>query len=398
MIYLSCHHLNNYGIDLMDALRTYENKFLGVPLELFNGKLVLLIDEAHAQKNWAAIIKDVYDRSKNVFVIISGSVALAFNTTTDLARRSVTEWLFPVSFMEYNLLNSQGTGSFIYPPKNTASDIQNALFFSDAKGAAVHIDNISKVLTAQYFSKIPSITINLENYMLSGGFPFLIGEKDNAAIYEKLIDILNRIIKEDMPLFSPLGKLTLSKTMPILLFLASNRSGGVSIASISRNFGISEASVFNLLNALEKAGVIFSIKPYGSAKNMANSAWKYYFSSPTLQASLLWSIGKLNRSSETMGPLLETAVADTLYRKNILSSHKVNGLFFDYRKGGADFIVKTPLGSIAVECGWGEKETSQVKKTMREISAYMGINVCNSVDRENMDNILSIKKELFLMM
>ena len=71
MIYLSCHHLNNYGIDLMDALRTYENKFLGVPLELFNGKLVLLIDEAHAQKNWAAIIKDVYDRSKNVFVIIS---------------------------------------------------------------------------------------------------------------------------------------------------------------------------------------------------------------------------------------------------------------------------------------------------------------------------------------
>ncbi len=397
-LYLSCDRLVEFGVGLQEVLSIYENKFLGGPLETYKGKLILLIDEAHYDKNWPLVIKTVYDRSKNVLILVSGSSAIAFGMTTDLVRRAKTEWLFPLRFMEYVLFKSAKTKNIIHPPTHTAENLQNALFLTrSANEAYSRLTSVIKETRTQYLSKIPSLQSDMEQYMLLRGFPFTISEPDESVLYEKTLDMLRRVVEEDLPLFSNIGKKLTSKAFPILSLIACNKGGGVSIKSIAGNFSdISEASVFRLFEGLEKAGVLFPVKPYGGPEKIANAAWKYYFSTPVLQASLMWRIGKLDKTSETLGPLLETTVANVLWRINVLQSRLISGLYYDYKKGGADFIVKTPNGLIAIETGWSDKGAKQVRQTIENVSAYMGIIISGSAERIT-ENMITLPKEIILL-
>ncbi|MFA4819541.1 MAG: ATP-binding protein [Candidatus Aenigmatarchaeota archaeon] len=397
-LYLSCDRLVEFGVGLQEVLSVYENKFLGGPLETYKGKLILLIDEAHYDKSWSLVIKTVYDRSKNVMILVSGSSAIAFGMTTDLVRRAKTEWLFPLRFMEYVLFKSAKTKNIIYPPAHTADNLQNALFLThSANEAYSKLVGVIKETRTQYLSKIPSLQSDIEQYMLLRGFPFTISEVDESVLYEKTLDILRRVIEEDLPLFSDVGKKTISKAFSILSSIACNKGGGVSIKSIAANFSdISETSVFRLFEGLEKAGVLFPVKPYGGPEKIANAAWKYYFATPVLQAALMWRIGKLDKTSETLGPLLETSVANTLWRINVLQSRIISGLYYDYKKGGADFIAKTPNGLVVIESGWGDKPSRQVKQTMESVSAYMGIIISGSAEKIN-ENMITLPKEIMLL-
>lgn len=397
-LYLSCDRLVELGVGLKDVLKVYENKFLGGPLETQKDRIILLIDEAHYEEKWALTIKTIYDRSKNVMVIVSGSSALAFGMGTDLIRRAKTEWLFPLGFMEYHLFKLAKARNVIDAPNRTAENIQSALFLTQsAEESYDKLTGIIKELRTQYFSKMPALQTDLERYLLLRGFPFTISELDENVLYEKTLDVLRRVVEEDLPMFSNVGKKLIAKAFPILTLIACNRGGGVSIKSIAANFdGISEASAFRLFEGLEKAGILFAVKPYGGPEKIANAAWKYYFTAPVLQAALMWRIGKLTKTSETLGPLLETAVANVLWRINVPRTRVISGLYYDYRKGGADFVVKTPHGLVVIESGWGDKPTRQVKQTMESVSAYMGIVVAGSVEGIS-NGIISLPKEIMLL-
>ena len=108
ILYLSVDELVNIlESDLYSALEEYE-KILGNVFERSNKKIFILIDEIHYDKKWPGLLKSIFDRSKNVFILCAGSSALSLETkSADIARRVVFEKLCPMDFTEYLLLKSQ---------------------------------------------------------------------------------------------------------------------------------------------------------------------------------------------------------------------------------------------------------------------------------------------------
>jgi len=68
--------------------------------------LFLFLDEVQYDEKWGASLKSVYDRSQNVFIFSTGSAAALINSNPDLARRTIYEKIYPLSFTEFIKINT----------------------------------------------------------------------------------------------------------------------------------------------------------------------------------------------------------------------------------------------------------------------------------------------------
>ena len=57
----------------MDAITTYLTRFHNKILETVNEPIFLLIDEAQYDKDWSLTGKIIFDDTKNIFIIFTGS-------------------------------------------------------------------------------------------------------------------------------------------------------------------------------------------------------------------------------------------------------------------------------------------------------------------------------------
>ena len=112
---------------------------------------------------------------------------------------------------------------------------------------------------------------------------------------------------------------------------------------------------------------------------------------------LLWSVGKFNKNSDTMGLLMENAVYNTLHKVKIYQPNLIQAITYGDSSGDPDFKVITSNGKMLVECGWGRKTSKQVKgKNTERFSLVISETKSPSIDKEN--NTLHIPRELFLLM
>ena len=183
-------------------------------------------------------------------------------------------------------------------------------------------------------------------------------------------------------------------------FLATQKPGGVSVSSLSKNIGTSRGNLIDLLDILEKTHLIFHVEPYGGAGKMIRTPKKYYFLSPSINASINFTIGKHRpNDNEYLGVLAETFVASSFFRlRNTIS--KPNGIFTPTQKGMSDFIITTFEGDkVAVEVGIGKKGDSQVKRTMNKYDCQYGVvisSATNLIKKE--DEIIFLPLTTFAMM
>jgi len=100
-LFISADHIVQIlGLNLHDVLSVYE-EIIGASFEKLEKPLFLFIDEAQYDEKWGIVLKSIYDRTNKVFIFVTGSSALAMNANPDIARRTVYEKLFPLSFTEY---------------------------------------------------------------------------------------------------------------------------------------------------------------------------------------------------------------------------------------------------------------------------------------------------------
>ncbi len=397
IIYIDCNDLKANGIRLNELIEVYEKKIVGKPFEKIIDKIIMLIDETHTEPDWESVIKALNNRSQNIYFILTGSSSIALENSADLARRRETEWLFPLRFFEYIMMRTFKEKT-IYPPKdfNTSERIQSILF-SDmpVQECLYNLEIIDKKLSQDYFSIIPLIQQEIERYMYSGGFPFIIHEERENLVFQSIMDILKRVIETDLPIFTSIGARNLPKVMPILQILSTS-ADRVSYETIGSGLGLVKSRVSDILKALEKSGVIFGVKPHGNTEKMVSSSWKHYFTTPTLRAALLWSIGKFDKSSNNLGLLLETYVANILYRVKMLRGNLITDFSFSPEQGCSDFIIKSQDCTIVMECGWGEKNIKQAKDTMMKFKSEKGI-VVSRTELKLEDNVLFVPIRLFFM-
>ena len=395
VLYLTCDDLALNRISLKDVLSIYEEKFLGERFLDARKKTVLLIDEVHYDEKWSLTLKRLYDGSKNLFVIATGSSSLAIQTT-DLARRAVRDDILPLSFEEYlHLVFGRA------PAPGLSEDIRCALLqCSGPKDALKKAEKVGISLRREYFPGI-DITMALESHLTVGGFPFCVKEQEEGRIFSKVLEVLTRIIKDDLPMIATISPQNLNLVMPILSTLAVSPSGRVSYDSLSQRFGVSKHAISNLMHGLEVCGVLIQLRPYGRISKIGKGGYTYYFATSTLRAAILWNYGSLKKTSEIYGQLLENAVACMLYRQKTYT-RDVLEISFDPDGSGADLVATTPFGEVIVECGWHKRTSKQIARTSERLARNgkkptLGVIVTETLSERLEEDVLVVPAAMFLL-
>lgn len=397
MLYISADQVvNELGADLYTVFEEYQ-KILGVAFEKLDHDLFIFIDEIHFDKKWTAVLKSVYDRSKKVFVVCTGSSALSLQSTTDLARRVVFEKLYPMNFTEYMLLKTRyesirdQTTTIKFPIKGLKDAIKNALFYSNNIDQCFSRLEELKTLVNKYWIGIDSLGI--DRYLRFGTMPYALTIKDEQRIHTLTNQQIDRVVEKDLPELGKFDTTTLATIKNILLLIAG--SGEVSITNLAKTLkGISLVTLINVLETLEKAEVLIRVYPYGSTYKKVRKPSKYHFMTPAVRFTLLTIVEGEGAFINHKGRYLEDIVALSLYRE--FSQKLASPIFYDSSRGGADFILSFPEKKIAIEVGYGNKGAEQAKMTLQKIRGNYGLVVCSS-DLAKDENAVKVPLQYFLL-
>jgi predicted AAA+ superfamily ATPase len=351
------------GRSIAEVLQTYAEIVHRTTLAEIENRIFLFVDEAHFDPNWALTLKAVYDKNPNIFILATGSAALALTMDTDISRRALVEHVFPLSFGEYLMMKYQK-----FPPLSTTDMVHDVILNGPSR-----VDELAKVaVTLQ--TTIPSLILKFEDFVYEGGLAFCVTEKDSSTILDKCADIINRILTNDLSIIQNLTRETSVAASRILQFIALQIPGAFSQPKLANELKISPTTVNYLLDALQKSEVIFPVLPYAGAKRTVAKPWKYYFMTPTLMASLLHKLGFLDKSDkQRFGILVEHLVASYLYRMK-QTTNRPQGIFYDVQEGGADFLIQDRGRTIPIEVTVSSSESiDQVKRSMRKYKSPYGI-------------------------
>jgi len=387
VLYIPCDEVVGIvGSRISDVIRTYFEKVLRKSPEILDDNVYILIDEAHFDKFWQTTVKVLYDRSRKVFIVVTGSSSVAMEVSPDLARRAEKEFVFPLNFSEYLLLKHH-----FFPPKYTARTLREAVF----EGKFNKLYKLNDDLFVQS-SKLPiSLKTELVNFIESGGFAFGVNMR-KEMVFERVRDILDRIVRVDLPLVTNLKTESLQEITRLLAFLATQKPGGTSNVRLASELGISSSTVNEFLGALEKTLLIFKVLPLNGAK-VTRKPWKYYYTTPTVVAAINWFAGTLRRD-EVTGTLVETLVASYLHRVTIAlrMPYSIN---YDPKKEGVDFVLKNIVTGetipIEVTSSVKGKDVKKVNKAMNNLNSEYGIVITLKGELEIRDDICILPLYLF---
>ena len=352
-------------------------------------ELFLLVDESQEDSNWSQTGKGIYDQTKKIFMIFTGSKALDFELDIDTVRRTSFERIYPMNFQEYLFLKYDIT------PFNISGNLIDMVLTGNIETVAENEINMMSSLSP---IKKPLIK-EWEHFLYYGGFPSSLYLDDFEA-HRKLYEVIRRIVEKDVRQYKAFNGDTKKVLFSILSFLATQKPGGLSVNSLAKNLATSRSNIIDLLEILEKTHLIFHVKPYGGAGKMIRKPSKYYFLSPSLSASINFTLGKHTpNNNDYKGILAENLIASSFFRlKNNIS--KPNGIFTPIEKGMADFIITTFEGDkIPVEVGVGKKGDRQVTRTMNAYNCEYGIVVSQTTSLiEKKGDIIYVPLTTFSMM
>ncbi len=369
VLYFSMDELKLNDINLMDALKAYSEIF---GINLYEEKIILLLDEVQYEKHWDLVLKNLYDTT-NIFIIATGSSALKLRESPDLARRALHKPIYPMTFREY-----------LYLTKNIKIE---SLFEEVILNN--NLDNFKKV-----YAKVYSLILeeDVKKYLRVGSLPFAL-EDDELDVYDKIYTMLERIIYKDVREVRDFNMETLDKAFKLLYLLANPKGERYSYESLANTLEIAKGTLINLVDVLEKCELLFKIYPYGSIEKKVRKSQKIKFLPVPIKTALWHKMGVVI-DDVCYGSLLEDVVAFYLY---LFCKKKGYNLSYEPKKGGADFILISPyMEKIVIEVGLGKKSSKQVLRSMERVKAYRGIVIGDELKVE--DNILHIPWKGFLLL
>jgi predicted AAA+ superfamily ATPase len=368
LFFFSLDEANKFNISLSDLQTKIEKEIVNKPLSLVKDKMIFFLDEIQYSEKWSLSLKLLYDQGENIFIVATGSSALKLKESADLARRRILKPIYPLRFREYLLLQGIKMPQFDWLKLFVNADYKS-------------LENFWK-RNQDY-----KITGMVNDYLYNGGFPF---KKEEAT--EKVQDLVTKIIHRDIE--QSIEDVDTIQVERLVNYLAISRAGETSMEKLANKVGISKPSVMKYLDFLERAELLFSVKPYSASSESVRKANKYYFANASLKAALLAKISPAIHRDETVGELLESAVFSSI-NSYLTEQNQAFQIFFDPQ--GSDFIIRLESGrKIVVEVKKGSSKGSQLNKTMKRIDADLGITVSASPLRKT-DNQLMIPIELFLL-
>lgn len=355
------------GVDVyflsMDIARDYgfESKILIDALKEVispHRKVILLFDEIQYIENWALMLKIVYDRFKNSFIIATGSSSLLIRSTVDLSTRWHIDSLYPLCFTEFVMIKSwfKSKGiKAIFPEKGLGERIRNALFFSEnAEDVSTELTKIESKIQ-EYFIKIEQFvktqrwTNYLNEYIFYHNIPRLLMIDERSTVLIRAFDLLHRVLYQDLREFYEQNEI--DKIGKFLVFLAF--SDEINREKISQDLEIKVGKIDKIIDSLIKSELLIRFPVYGGIKTRVKRD-KLFFVSPTVRYAIIRQL--FSKTERFHSKLYEDIVA--LYLKKIL-----NGLVLYGGTGeekSPDFIIDIENKIIPIEVGTGKNDLSQL--------------------------------------
>ena len=391
ILYFSCEELNKIeDCDIYDTSKYYLKEFHNSSFQTVDEKIFLLIDEAHFDKDWSISGKLIHDKSKNIFMIFTGSSALNLEYNAEAARRMVRYPITPLNYSQHLKLK------YGYQT-DISNDLVDLLFNGNVENAIIKEKQVNRDLLnlRNYFS------MDWDNYFKFGGFPAVMHDTNCRNASKKLYYSVEAVVTKDLGTMSNLTANTQTSALRLMKFLAEKYPGDISQNALANKIKTSAGTVNTIMDLLEKTHLLFHIEPYSGANARANKSWQYYFATPSIMHAINLKFGFSSISlSEYEGILLETLVASNLV--NLKNSEKFFefSIFYDTYKVKSkcvDFIVKKEFDDIIpIEVGHGKKDTSQIKDAIRRYKASYGIIISDTTKTiEKVDNVIFVPINTF---
>ncbi len=358
ILFLSVEDAKNlFDAGIAELMSAYE-EILGVNLESVKEPILIFLDEIQSDPKWAFTLKSFFEKTSNIFFCCTGSSALVLQTTTNLARRAVFEKMPPMCFTEYEMIKNR-----VYPPK-LKEKIRQAVYFS---ASAENVYNNLLPLQAsvhQYWSKVNRADIRA--YLAYGTLPFSFVMPNESAVYDSISLLLDKIIRQDLPMLGNFDSNTLGVVKRIIFAIAENDTTSLNV--LEEKFKINRLTIAGIFDALERAELLIKIPAYGSNMTIAKKPNKYLFISPAIRMSFLYFTGQESTYLTRQGKLLEDSIGSHLYREFIIRGQ--GAIRYDSEQGGADFILQILNNKqIIVEVGMGDKDKKQILNSMKKINS-----------------------------
>jgi len=361
-IFLAVDEINRVlGFSLKETMEVYE-ELLGTVFERLDKPLLLFLDEVQYDKDWAIVLKTIYDRTNKVFIISTGSSALTLQTNSDVARRAYFERLLPMSFTEYNKVKNHK-----YEIAGLCEKLRTALYSSNN---ATEVFSQLKLLEKdvdKYWMGIDRL--EFKKYIRWGTLPYMVKIDNESIAYDLLKKTVDRIIAVDVP---ELGKFETDviKRIPEILYMVAG-SDTVSVTRMSSNLGINKLTLSEVLEVLEKTETLIRVFPYGSPGIQVRKPSKYLFLSSAIRSMYFNFTSSVIDETLIKGKLLEDTIG--LYLTKYMQKNIGTSLTYDNSEKGADFFLKTNGGYIIIEVGSGKKGFQQINNSFNKIGAKYGL-------------------------
>ncbi len=283
--------------EFKDILDTYFSLFP----EVSKQRVYLFIDEPQIMKQWEVAIRSVYDDyGYPIFITGSSSKLLSKEIATSLRGRSLAYVLFPLSFRE----------------------------FLSFKEISFDIARLSTASKAQ-------ITHALEEYLKFGGYPEVVGYKDETKKLQILKEYLDLTIYRDI--IERYGIKNNRLVQWLINYMMSSNTKEASINKIyftikSQNLKVAKDTLYEYVSLLEDAFFLSLLRKFDySIKNEGLSIPKVYLN----------DVGFLNLISlNDDGKRIENTVfLELLRKKNNSPLMKVNYWKAVDGKKEVDFII-----------------------------------------------------------
>ncbi len=387
-LYVSLDRAQDLGFSLSDILSAYE-ELTATTFEQLDTPFVLFLDEVQYQATWARTVKTLIDRTRNVFVLSTGSSALALQTNPDIDRRMALEKLYPLKFSEYIQAKLQKT-----LPSGLDDKIRNALFTSsEAKEVYERLQQESGAVT-DYWTGIDRFEI--DRYLKFGSLPFTLNQSNEQLIYQQIQRLVENIINKDVSQLNTFDKPTLSKISRLLYAIAG--ADVMSIGKLASTIDLDPKTVIQALDSLEKTEVILRIYPHGAHYGQVKKPSKYLFTSSTYRAMYYNLVGSVEHYNLYKGRLLEDMTGASL--THLLALTPGASITYDSAESGADFIVTVSprYEKVILEVGMGRKGFEQAINTLEKVNGKYGIVASTSELRLDADKrCVSVPLEYLLL-
>jgi len=162
----------------------------------------------------------------------------------------------------------------------------------------------------------------------------------------------------------------------------------------------SSANVENILNILEKTGLLFHLEAYGTSSKRTRKSWKYYFATSSLKYALSSKIGNVSTNKEKYeGILIENIIASKLHHLS-MDNFRFSLYYDENKKNNVDFIIHRSFEKpIPIEVGRGKKDRRQITHAMNNYDAEYGIVISNRTFKiEKEEDIIYIPTQTFALL